>query len=110
MCLVLIIRNWDKKIERFLKTVFKLQDGNGISAIQPTIYQQRFCKRAVMDVFDGIDDGTTKISTKNRISKATPRPISLKSDKRFIAAPISNGARNLTEVKHSKVTELHMDL
>ena len=42
--------NLNKKIERFLKTVVKGEDGDGISAIEPVKYYQRFVSK-VDDIF-----------------------------------------------------------
>ncbi|OQR81390.1 phosphatidylinositol-4-phosphate-5-kinase (Pi-PIPK-D2) [Thraustotheca clavata] len=42
--------NFDKKLERFMKTTFKRSDPNGISAIEPVKYQKRFeqkCKQII---------------------------------------------------------------
>jgi 1-phosphatidylinositol-4-phosphate 5-kinase len=48
--------NWKKRIERYFKVYLKRLDGNGLSAIQPTIYAQRFWKRCVLDTFEGLED------------------------------------------------------
>ena len=42
--------NWNKKIERFLKTVVKGEDAEGISAIEPVKYYQRFVSK-IDDIF-----------------------------------------------------------
>jgi hypothetical protein len=42
-----------QRMERFLKTYIKLLDGDGLSAIQPTFYADRFWKRCVVDTFEG---------------------------------------------------------
>ena len=81
----------DKKLERFAKTTFKLQDAKGISAIEPIEYQQRFCKRAVMEVFEGIEDMETKMSRK---SKKKPEVKSDKADSRFVVAPMQKNLSN----------------
>ena len=47
--------NWSKKLERFYKVRILGQDPNGLSAIEPRRYQSRFMQRAVVDVFDGLD-------------------------------------------------------
>ena len=75
---------------------FKQQDGDGISAIHPTTYQARFVKRAVMEVFDGIEqfDPSTRVKSSAQVSEQAKKNIDAaqkpKTDRRFTAAPISN--------------------
>ncbi len=47
---------WKKRIERFLKIYFQLKDGDGISALPPSPYADRFLKRCVLDTFEGMND------------------------------------------------------
>jgi hypothetical protein len=53
--------NWNKKIERFLKIYFKRNDADGISAIEPAAYSERFWRGAVLDTFDGLEYDTEEI-------------------------------------------------
>lgn len=53
--------NWNKKLERFLKIYFKRCDGDGISAIEPVTYSERFWRGAVLDTFDGLEYDTEEI-------------------------------------------------
>lgn len=53
--------NWNKKIERFLKMYVKRYDGDGISAIEPASYSERFWRGAVLDTFDGLEYDTEEI-------------------------------------------------
>jgi len=46
--------NFEKKVERFLKIYFKRYDADGISAIEPLAYSERFWRGAVLDTFDGL--------------------------------------------------------
>lgn len=46
--------NWEKKLERFFKIYFKWMDGDGLSAAPPQKYVDRFMKRCVVEVFDGL--------------------------------------------------------
>jgi hypothetical protein len=48
--------NWDKWLERFFKTIFLRKDGDGLSAIEPHQYRQRFMNRAVVDIFASLDE------------------------------------------------------
>ena len=48
--------NWTKRIERFFKVYIKRLDGDGLSAIHPKPYVQRFWKRVVLDTFEGLED------------------------------------------------------
>lgn len=58
-----ILQQWNtqKKIERFLKTVFKCQDKYGISAIPPDLYAKRFIT-AMHDVTRGPDESERNVS------------------------------------------------
>ncbi|MCL4417737.1 MAG: phosphatidylinositol phosphate kinase family protein [Actinobacteria bacterium] len=47
--------NWSKFIERWTKIVLKCNDSDGLSAVPPENYSERFWKRCVIDVFEGID-------------------------------------------------------
>jgi len=53
-----ILQEWNlkKKFERYFKIFFKRYDPEGISAIEPRAYQERFMRNVVYDVFDGVDD------------------------------------------------------
>lgn len=46
--------NWEKKLERFFKIYFKWMDPDGLSAAPPQKYVDRFMKRCVVEVFDGL--------------------------------------------------------
>eukprot|EP01033_Poteriospumella_lacustris_P005505 gene5506-3924_t len=47
--------DWNKRIERFLKTYVKFADPDGLSAIEPHRYASRFWQRAVLDTFEGLE-------------------------------------------------------
>lgn len=44
-----------KKAERFLKTTFWCQNGQGLSAIRPDLYLKRFVERVVVQIIRGVD-------------------------------------------------------
>ena len=83
--------NWSKKIERFFKVYLKREDGNGISAISPLLYAERFMKRAVFDVFDGVDN-YNRVYTKNNPSPASFKRLSQDSFKLSLSSRHSNNA------------------
>lgn len=60
MCTGIIdmLQKWtlQKRLERFAKTVFKCEDGDGLSAICPERYADRFWQRVVLDTFEGLGD------------------------------------------------------
>jgi hypothetical protein len=70
--------NWDKKLERFFKIYFRFSDPDGLSAIPPDRYQTRFMQRAVLEVFEGMDesheepDSSDRGSISNRRYSVTP--------------------------------------
>jgi hypothetical protein len=43
-------------VHRFYKIYVRRNDGNGISALEPSQYQARFVQRVVRDIFDGLSD------------------------------------------------------
>lgn len=53
--------NFKKKMERFLKMYFKQYDGDGLSAIEPVAYSERFWRGAVLDTFDGLEYDTEEL-------------------------------------------------
>lgn len=53
--------NFTKQMERFLKIYFKRYDGDGLSAIEPVAYSERFWRGAVLDTFDGLEYDTEEI-------------------------------------------------
>lgn len=53
--------NFKKKMERFLKMYFKRYDGDGLSAIEPVAYSERFWRGAVLDTFDGLEYDTEEL-------------------------------------------------
>lgn len=57
MGIIDILQEWNfhKRLERFFKVYFRFQDKNGLSAVAPDFYAQRFWKRCVMDVFEGLE-------------------------------------------------------
>ena len=55
--------NFKKKMERFLKIYFKQYDADGISAIEPSAYCERFWRGAVLDTFDGLEYDNEDILT-----------------------------------------------
>lgn len=54
-----VLQQWSftKKVERFFKIYFKRADGDGLSAIAPNHYAQRFWQHAVLDTFEGLEFG-----------------------------------------------------
>ena len=50
-----ILQTWNvnKRVERYSKIYFKCVDGNGLSAVEPERYRERFVERTVMDNFVG---------------------------------------------------------
>jgi hypothetical protein len=48
--------NWKKRLERWFKVYFKLLDREGISAVSPSYYANRFWRRVVLDTFEGLND------------------------------------------------------
>ena len=56
--LIDVLQTWDwkKKLERFLKIYILRSDPDGISALPPDPYSQRFFRRCVLDTFEGISD------------------------------------------------------
>lgn len=53
--------NFKKKMERFLKINVKRYDGDGLSAIEPIQYSERFWRGAVLDTFDGLEYDTEEL-------------------------------------------------
>lgn len=53
--------NFKKKMERFLKINIKQYDGDGLSAIEPVLYSERFWRGAVLDTFDGLEYDTEEL-------------------------------------------------
>jgi hypothetical protein len=47
---------WKKRFERFFKVYFQFKDGDGISALPPNPYADRFFQRCVLDTFEGMND------------------------------------------------------
>ena len=54
--------NWSKEFERYYKLYVLGQDGAGISAIEPKRYQERFMKRVVNDIFEGLGESSRAVS------------------------------------------------
>jgi hypothetical protein len=48
---------WRKRMERWVKCYFRCLDPEGISAMAPAPYADRFWKRAVRDVFEYVEQG-----------------------------------------------------
>ena len=55
--------NFSKKMERFLKINFKRYDPDGISAIEPIAYSERFWRGVVLDTFDGLEYDNEELLT-----------------------------------------------
>lgn len=53
---MLQVWDWGKWVEHVTKVFLLRKDGAGISAVEPSYYRMRFMKRAVIDVFDGLDN------------------------------------------------------
>ena len=114
--------NFEKKAERFLKIFFKWEgrtlfcagyiysvinacsclDGNGLSAIDPQRYADRFMKRCVVEVFEGL---IMDKNPKNRhnlpksfqsvdSADSSSHSDSILTDRRFSAAPIAYSPDN----------------
>ena len=66
--------NWQKRVERLIKTVILRRDGNGLSAMPPHGYFARFMTRCVEDVFENLNINDTddfipkKFSQRQRVS------------------------------------------
>ncbi len=58
--------NFSKRLERFFKMYCKLLDGDGLSAMSPTFYADRFWKRCVVDTFEGIEFDDNYINVRSR--------------------------------------------
>lgn len=58
-----VLQEWNlkKKVERFLKMNLKRYDGDGLSAIEPIQYSERFWRGAVLDTFDGLEYDTEEL-------------------------------------------------
>lgn len=58
-----VLQEWNltKQMERFLKIYFKRHDGDGLSAIEPVAYSERFWRGAVLDTFDGLEYDTEEL-------------------------------------------------
>lgn len=58
-----VLQEWNltKQMERFLKIHVKRYDGDGLSAIEPVAYSERFWRGAVLDTFDGLEYDTEEI-------------------------------------------------
>eukprot|EP01038_Epipyxis_sp_PR26KG_P004541 gene4541-6411_t len=52
-----ILQEWNffKRCERFFKVYFRMDDPDGISAMDPISYADRFWKRVMLDTFEGIE-------------------------------------------------------
>ena len=48
--------NWEKKMERFYKKYFRCLDGDGLSALPPDRYAERFWRRCVLETFEDLDE------------------------------------------------------
>jgi hypothetical protein len=55
--------NYTKKMERFLKTYIKRYDPDGISAIEPKAYSERFWRGVVLDTFESLDYDNEELLT-----------------------------------------------
>eukprot|EP01039_Chlorochromonas_danica_P006594 gene6594-7287_t len=53
---MLQVWDWGKWVEHVTKVFLLRKDGAGISAVEPSYYRMRFMRRAVIDVFDGLDN------------------------------------------------------
>jgi hypothetical protein len=78
--------NFEKKLERFLKIYFKREDPDGLSAIRPDLYQERFMQRAVNEVFEGLDGNESDVQ-QSAFSENTSKKSRV--DRRFSVTPIS---------------------
>lgn len=58
--------NWEKKLERFFKVYFKWMDPDGLSAVPPQQYVDRFMKRCVVEVFEGLNVSDSDFNPKMR--------------------------------------------
>mmetsp|Transcript_24984 Transcript_24984/g.36876 ORF Transcript_24984/g.36876 Transcript_24984/m.36876 type:complete len:952 (-) Transcript_24984:91-2946(-) len=116
--------NWQKKLERFFKIYFKWEDGDGLSAIQPNLYGDRFMRRCVVEVFDGLHVRDSDFNPKMKSS--TPYLYNLEGiegspsmknadighsgiDRRFSAAPISSSYSGVvpSSAESRSISSLH---
>ncbi|KAJ1432976.1 hypothetical protein B484DRAFT_429674 [Ochromonadaceae sp. CCMP2298] len=60
-----ILQEWNfaKQMERFLKVYFKGYEGDGLSAIEPMQYSERFWRGAVLDTFEGLEWSNEEIES-----------------------------------------------
>ena len=98
---MLIIPDGTSEVERFFKVYIQMKDGEGLSAIHPQRYVERFVKRCVVDVFEGVhavDDDEfipkrrQKTVADEDSSSVSTTSIKRSTDRRFSAAPIFAGS------------------
>lgn len=96
--------NWTKRLERFFKMTFRLEDGNGLSAINSVAYADRFYKRCVMDTFEGIDanDLLTLWTTMSTETSADARKLTIESSSGQASYHSSCGPLGLRQVRALK--------
>jgi hypothetical protein len=120
MGIIDVLQQWDysKRLERFFKIVFRWQDGDGLSAINPKDYVKRFMQRSVIDVFDGLDVDDEHYIAKRRMhitqvtdqrsesidSRERTRTVSMiRADTRFSAAPMSSYKLSGSEIDSKSI-------
>jgi 1-phosphatidylinositol-4-phosphate 5-kinase len=80
--------NWDKKLERFFKIYFRFSDPDGLSAIPPDRYQARFMQRAVIEVFEGMDEGQDETNSESSTDRGSV------SNRRYSVTPVGGYSQN----------------
>jgi hypothetical protein len=61
--------NWAKITERFFKIYIQRLDPDGISAMHPDPYAERFFERCVIDTFEGMDDIHVRATASGKVSR-----------------------------------------
>ena len=95
-----ILQEWNfaKRSERFFKMYFKFLDGDGLSAMSPALYADRFWKRCVVDTFEGIEFDDNYINVRTDYGEATTNNSSLYGP-RSTAGSTSMGGNSVRSTK-----------
>ncbi len=96
----IILQEWNfaKRSERFFKMYFKFLDGDGLSAMSPSLYADRFWKRCVVDTFEGIEFDDNYINVRTDYGDATANNSSLYGP-RSTAGSASMGGNSVRSTK-----------
>lgn len=69
--------NYKKKLERIFKIYIRGENRDGLSAISPIKYANRFLQRAVLDVFDGLDESEKMLSRQISVNSVATNQVML---------------------------------